>query len=826
MDKSAPTRFSRPAQDAHATVGGLANVSRPPGARPSSVPTPLTSLVGREHECATARALLIDQAGPLLTLTGPGGVGKTRLALAVAHDVAGDFADGAVFVDLTPVRDSTLVLPAIARVLGVREAGDRELADVLSGFLKPRQILLVLDNCEQVLAAAADVAALLAACPALQVLATSRAPLRVRGEQVVTVEPLSTPEPGASHDTAHIASTAAVALLLERAKSVDAQLTITDENAEAFAEICRRLDGLPLAIELAAPRLRVLSPLALLALLDERLRLLSGGYRDAPARHQTLQSAIAWSYELLSPDEQSVFRGLAVFVGGFDLPSVAATLQRDSVTTSLLLEGLVERSLLQRTDGLGGEPRFRMLETVREFASKRLLAEGEERSRREAHARHFLELPESLRSVVYGPEGSRVLAQYEIEYPNTRAALGFFAEQGDAESELRLAAVLSEFWRYRGNHAEGIALTTAAVERGASASPAVFGKALMELSYLCHYAGEPDRALEYGLASLAPSREGGSPFWIAHALYICALTLGHDHGRWDEAIAMLEEAEHMVPAGQPFPTATLGEMYVEIGEIERGADYLECALNLDLANGRLLDAGKELTTLGRVEEARGNQREAARRYADALRHLKIAGAPSHAILALAYVCVLASTRSLPVATARLLGMIAGLHQRLGAAVPRRAFEGVRTAEANARRSLGEAQFAERFAAGQSLPIDAALAEAEAVADAIASSADGDRIALGDLELAPQAAHRAHDLTPREIEVLQLMAQRLTDAEIADQLYISYRTVTTHVARICEKLEAANRRDAGAKAARLGLIHQPTQPGISVVAKPAGGQPSA
>jgi DNA-binding CsgD family transcriptional regulator len=233
-----------------------------------------------------------------------------------------------------------------------------------------------------------------------------------------------------------------------------------------------------------------------------------------------------------------------------------------------------------------------------------------------------------------------------------------------------------------------------------------------------------------------------------------------------------------------------------------------------------------LTTLGHVEEIRGNPREAARRYADALRQYTISGASSQAILALAYVCALASARSLPVTTARLLGTIAGLHQRLGAAVPRRAIEDVRLAEASARQSLGEARFAESFAAGQSLPINDALAEAEAVADAIAASADGDRISLGDLESVPQAAHRAHDLTPREMEVLQLMAQRLTDAEIADRLFISYRTVTTHVARICEKLEAVNRRDAGARAARLGLIQTSAQPDTTVSLAPVPGDLSA
>jgi predicted ATPase/DNA-binding CsgD family transcriptional regulator len=469
----------------------------------SSLPAQLTPLIGREQEVAALCALLRQPEVRLLTLTGTGGIGKTRLGIEVALTLLDDFVDGIFFVPLAPISDPELVLPTIAHTLGLREAGDWPLLERLQSYLSGRHLLLLLDNFEQVTPAARHLTELLATCPALKLLVTSRAVLHVRGEYEFQVMPLALPDPKNVSESSALSHYAAVALFAQRAQTIKPDFQLTPANARAIAQICLRLDGLPLAIELAAARIKLLPPQALLARLGHRLHVLSSALRDVPARQQTLRSTLAWSYDLLKPEEQRLLCRLAVFVNGCTLAAAEAIAGSAALPVLDGLSALIDQSLLQQREQEDGEPRFLLLETIREYAWERLTESGEAEASQRAHARYFLALAEQAEPHLRSAGQKTWFDLLANEHENLRAALRWFAEQQDAESVLRLGGALWWFWWVRGYVSEGRSFLEPMLQTSEQVAPLIRARALNAAGTLATLQGDLAQAERLCSESLA-----------------------------------------------------------------------------------------------------------------------------------------------------------------------------------------------------------------------------------------------------------------------------------------------------------------------------------
>jgi predicted ATPase/class 3 adenylate cyclase len=678
-------------------------------ARTNNLPAQPTPLVGRERELGEGRDLLRGEGVRLLTLTGPGGIGKTRLGLQVAADLLDEFEDGVFFVLLASITDPALVASAIAEPLGVVEAGDQSLEESLKGHLRGKELLLLLDNFEQVVDAAPLVGQLLSECPKLKVLATSRSVLRVYGEQEYPVPPLELPRPGHLPPIDRLSQYEAVRLFIERAKAAKPDFRVTDENAPAVAEICARLDGLPLAIELAAARIKLLTPGAMLERLGSRLKLLRGGARDLPERQRTLRATIEWSHALLDEGEQVLFARLAVFSGGRTLDAIEAICDARGDLPMDALEGvssLLDKNLLGQEEGPEGEPRFVMLETIHEYARERLKASGEPEETSRLHAEYFLALAEEAEQGLWESEQGGWLDRLEVDHDNMRAALSWSLES-EPETALRMVGALARFWEIRSHYLEGSRWIKAALRQTYHAEGSVRAKALSEAGTFAWHRGDYEQATVLHGQALALYRELGDESNAAFAL-LCLGSQDLEQGEHERAKPFFEEA--LAISREVGDKRTIGYALHNLGDLARHTGHYKQARALGMeaiSVFREMDdkwgTARQLVWLGMVTAYMSDDyEEAAGFLEEGFALVREVGDWEWVAYALDSFAILAGAKGQGERAARLWGAAEALRQSIGATLPPTNRPAYERSVAAVRSELGEAAWEVAFEEGMAM----------------------------------------------------------------------------------------------------------------------------
>jgi predicted ATPase/DNA-binding XRE family transcriptional regulator len=690
-------------------------------------PRPPTRLIGREAEMAALSDLLAQDDVRLVTLTGPGGTGKTHLALAVAAEAVRRYVEGVCFIDLSPITESDLVMPSIAAAFGLRATSDTSLQEAVIGYLRERRLLLVLDNCEQVLGAASNIATQLAAGPHLTILATSREALHVRAERVFPVPPLTLPDLQRPSDLGVLAQSPAVALFAERAQATDPAFMLTEGNATAVAAICRRLDGLPLAIELAAARVRLLPPEAMLVRLDRSLPFLTGGARDAPERQRTLRNTIAWSHQLLSPAEQELFRQLGVFVGGWTLEAAEAVARLSGALYVLEgLSSLLDRNLVRRIESADDDSRFAMLETIRDFAAEQLTMDHDETATRQRHAAYYVAFAEQAAPVLQGPDQRRWRRRLERELPNLRQTLAWL-DQGDQDDQiLQFVGSLGDFWVHGGHLREGREWVERALARGGSASSRIAG--LFAGAHVALIQADFSQAVAWSHEGLELVRKSGDDRLEGRFLYILMTTAWMQGDvplarlRAESAIARLRELDDRTWLA--WALSDMGMVMSVAGEPERAAQLsMEgVALHMDLGNAT--GVAINLMDVGAIAHQAGDTATAADAYAESLAIWRDLGESWWSASPLTGVAGLACALGRHEQAARLLGAAARLWEVSGGAAAPHERVREEIAAAAARSALGDAVFASERASGSQMSTEGAIEEALHITEVVIARQPG------------------------------------------------------------------------------------------------------
>jgi predicted ATPase/DNA-binding CsgD family transcriptional regulator len=898
------------------------------------LPAYLTPLLGREQEVVEACTLLRRPEVRLVILTGPGGIGKTRLAVQLATELLPDFAGGVYFVSLAPINDSALVIPAIAQTLEVKESGTRPLMDLIKAFLKDKHVLLVLDNFEHLLPAAPQLADLLTSCLHLKLLVTSRAALHVQGEHELLVSLLMVPDLTHLPEQEFLSQYAAVALFLQRAQAVKPEFQLTSSNARSIAAICARLDGLPLAIELAAARIKMLPPQALLARLGQRFVVLTSGARDAPVRQQTLRNTIEWSYQLLDAEEQRLFQRLSVFADGCTLEAVEAIYTELDGDPGQVLDGvaaLIDKSLFQQTELEGEDPRFVMLETIREYGLECLATSGEMEAVRQAHAMCYLSLAEKFEPAFGGPQQVMATMLLEQERENLRAALYWLIEHEEREKALRLSGTLWRFWRVHGPVREGLDCLERALSGSDGVQTSVRAKALYASGELALLLGDDDRAAAWGEESLLLYRALGDKRGIAASLmmlgqaaslrgnFVAALTLHQEslalhreledregiadsllHLGWtsftlgdfskageqyegslqilrdlgnreaiatvldslghvanlrgeyarahaltqeglelfrelgdrvgivsslydlarvaflqddlaqvppllEESLALAREEGHNLLIA--FLLSLLGELLLCQGDATRARSSLEESMVLFKEAGSWRGVARRgragsLSLLAKLDVQQGDYVSARALYEESLVLAREMGSKLNIVDCLEGLAVVVATQGEPAWAAQLWGAAKTFREAMSTPIPpvyRTEYERSVTA---ARTQLGEKAFAKAWAEGRTMTPEQAFTAYTTQEPAVIPSIST-MLGQASASPAPSMVTNPDGLTSREVEVLRLVAQGLTNDQVAEQLVIGPLTVNTHLTSIYGKIQVSSR----AAATRYAIEHQ-------------------